>query len=198
MSFLSRTRSLVWVLAVFLLAISSGCHRETDDELIAKVNAGVAAGNFCGRAEVVDAVSTLYSRGNAKAHEPVVVDCLITSGATLLTDSARWTKESEARQVYDLLKKYEGGEVVNGLVRKVVTDAPRRLHVLFLGVKLGIAGSEQRLNQALDEHGDKQMAEDYLNSGSSELHEGGRRWSEKHGYHIKSGMGSHRASWGRF
>ena len=88
--------------------------------------------------------------------------------------------------------------LVDGLVRKVIQDPPNRLRVLFVGIKLGIRGSEERLIKALDEHGDKRMAEDFLNSGSPQLYYGAKRWANHHGYSISSGMGSHRASWGEF
>lgn len=161
-------------------------------------NIGLKTGSFRNQSEALRAAPTLLSRGNAKAATPEVVDCLITTGALLLTDNAVWTDPDEARYVYDLTKRYDNTTIVDGLVRKVIQDATNRLHVLFLGIKLGIPGSQERLNQILDEDGDKKMAEDFLNSGSSELHEGGKRWANSHGYSIVTAMGSHRASWGTF
>jgi len=72
------------------------------------------------------------------------------------------------------------------------------LRALFLGVKLGIPGTEERLNGILVKHGDKRMAEDFLNSGSQKLHDGGKQWAERHGYTIHTGLGSHRVTWGEF
>jgi hypothetical protein len=54
------------------------------------------------------------------------------------------------------------------------------------------------LNDLLLVHGDKSMAEDYLNAGSKELHDGGAAWARANGYTIKSGFGSSRVSWGSF
>lgn len=190
--------SALWFLLVSGLLVLMGCSSETDEQLFAKITPGLQLGSFRYQPEALRAVSKLLSRGHAKVKEPKVVDCLITTGALLLTDYAGWTERNEARNVYDLIKRYDNNTVVEGLVRKVIEDATNRLHVLFLGIKLGIPGSQERLNQVLDEHGDKEMAEDFLNSGSSELYEGGKRWANNHGYSIMTGMGSHRASWGNF
>lgn len=190
--------SALWLPLVCGLSILMGCSSETDEQLLAKMPPALQAGNFRNEPEALRAVSKLLSRGHAKVKEPKVVDCLVTTGALLLTDDADWTDRNEARQVYDLIKRYDDEIVIEGLVRKVIEDAPNRLHVLFLGIKLGIPRSQERLNQALDEHGDKEMAEDFLNSGSSELYEGGKRWANRRGYSIMTGMGSHRASWGDF
>ena len=190
--------SILCLLLVSVFSVLVGCSRETDEQLLMKMNAGLQAGNFHNQPEALRSVSKLLSRGNEKVCDPEVIDCIITTGALLLTDDAEWTDRNEARDVYDLIKRYDNGMVVDGLVRKVIQDATNRLHVLFLGIKLGIPGSQERLNKVLDEHGDKKMAEDFLNSGSSELYDGGKRWANTHGFSIMSGMGSHRASWGNF
>lgn len=190
--------SIFWFFLVCVLLSIIGCSSETDEQLIAKMNAGVLSGSFHNQPEALKAVSKLLRRGHAKAKDPKVIDCLITTGALLLTNNAEWIDRDEARDVYDLIKRYDDNTVVDGLVRKVIQDTTNRLHVLFLGIKLGITGSQARLNKILDEHGDMKMAEDFLNSGSSELYEGGKQWANNHGYSIMSGMGSHRASWGNF
>jgi hypothetical protein len=122
---------------------------------------------------------------------------LLRSGAQVMDDLGNWTDRSTARPIYDELKRMEGNTVTKAIVRKVIKDDDR-LRVLFVAVKLGIAGSEQRLNDVLYSYGDKSMAEDYLNSGSQSLYEGGRRWANSHGYYISTGMGSNRVGWGRF
>ena len=190
--------SALWFLLVCGLSVLMGCSSETDEQLLAKMTPGLQAGNFRNQPEALRAVPKLLTRGHAKIKEPKVVDCLVTTGALLLTDDAEWTDRNEAQNVYDLIKRYENKTVVEGLVRKVIQDETNRLHVLFLGIKLGIPGSQERLNQVLDERGDKKMAEDFLNSGSSKLYKGGKRWANNHGYSITTGMGSHRASWGNF
>lgn len=124
-------------------------------------------------------------------------DHLIRQCAQLLDRHADWTQRSEARRLYDALKSMDGNIVIKAIVRQVIDDE-NRLRVLLLAVKLGISGSEERLNNALQTYGDKSMAEDYLNSGSQLLYAGGQRWAARRGYTIGSGTGSHRVAWGRF
>jgi len=125
------------------------------------------------------------------------VEKLVASGARVLDVQGNWTDRSGGRRIYDELRGMDGVIVTKGLVRRVL-KCEKRLQVLFLAVKLGIAGSEERLIDVLDAYGDKSMAEDYLNSGSSILYEGARRWAQKRGGYIEAGMGSHRVGWGRF
>lgn len=74
----------------------------------------------------------------------------------------------------------------------------RRSRTLILAVKLGIPGSHDKLGALLMVYGDRSMAEDYLNSGSDELHDWAVKWGKAHGYSIHTGPGSNRAAWGRF
>lgn len=125
------------------------------------------------------------------------VDNLLRAGAKLLSGRGDWTNAVKARPIYDELKGMDGRLVAKAIVRRV-TNGEDRLRVLFLAVKLGIPGSEQRLNDLLQAYGDKSMAEDYLNSGSQLLNEGARRWASERGYSINSGGGSHRVAWDQF
>jgi hypothetical protein len=188
---------IFWVILICAALVYMRVNSKSDETLINIMNEGLKIGNFM-QPETLKAVSMLLNRDHPKAKEPKVIDCLITTGALLLTDDAEWMNRNEARDVYNLIKQYNDGIVVNGLVRKVIRDEGKRLHVLFLGIKLGVSGSQERLNKVLYKHGDEKMAEDFLNSGSPELYEGGKRWAKNHGYTIKSGVGSHRASWGKF
>jgi hypothetical protein len=122
---------------------------------------------------------------------------LLHAGAKLLDGRADWTDTAKARPIYDELKGMNGPIVTKAVVRKV-SAGEDRLRVLFLAVKLGIAGSEKHLNDALQVYGDKNMTEDYLNSGSQLLSEGAKRWANEHGYSINAGGGSHRVALGRF
>jgi ankyrin repeat protein len=124
-------------------------------------------------------------------------ETLIHSAAQLLDAEGDWTDNSRGRPLYDNLREMDGSIVIKAIVRKVIRDE-NRLRVLFLAVKLGISGSEERLNDVLHAYGDKSMAEDFLNSGSTSLYEGGKGWANSHGYYISTGMGSHRVGWGRF
>jgi len=126
-----------------------------------------------------------------------IAEQLIILAVNYLDDNANWTDRSRGRELYDALKGMDGDLVTKALVQQV-QNSNHRLQVLFLSVKLGIPGSEEALNQVLLNHGNQAMAEDYLNSGSSMLYEGGRQWANARGYEILTGPGSHRTSWGQF
>jgi hypothetical protein len=124
-------------------------------------------------------------------------DNYLRQGAELLDRNGSWKEPFKARPVYDELKSMDGELVTKAIVRKVIRNEDR-MRVLLLAVRLGIPGSEDRLNEVLQAYGDEHLAEDYLNCGSPLLYEGGQQWANARGYTIKSGMGSHRVSWGRF
>jgi hypothetical protein len=146
--------------------------------------------------EINAAVAAQNSR-NAKALQSDIVSRMIMAGANYIDDNAGWTDYNEGRKIYDYLKRADMGKVIESMQRVIVVHI-NRMHVLFLAVKLGLRGSEEALNSLLLTYGDVSMAEDYLNSGSSILNEGGRKWAKANGYMIGVGMGSHRVSWGSF
>lgn len=122
----------------------------------------------------------------------------IAAAASLLTIDGGWTDERKGRGLYRKLETQPHDAVVDALVLSILNDTELRLRVLILAIKLGIAKSEQQLVAVLMQFGDKSMAEDYLNSGSGALAEGGRTWANQRGYEILTGEGSHRAAWGSF
>lgn len=127
-----------------------------------------------------------------------MISRLVITGANCLDDNANWADVRQGHIVYGILKGNPEPLVTGSLRCVIVTDINRK-KVLFLAVKLGIPGSQKAINKLLMTHGDKSMAEDYLNSGSSDLYEGGAAWARAHGYYIMTGMfGSHRVSWGVF
>jgi hypothetical protein len=184
------------ILLLVLLSFSLGLAQQSN-ELIQQINLAVKQKPSELEVSALQAVYELVNKGDVKAQEPQILDALVSTGANCLNGQAGWVDAKRGRIVYDALKKIEGKLVTESLARKVIKGT-NRLHVLFLGVKLGIPGSQERLNQILMNHGDKKMAEDFLNSGSQDLFEGGKRWANAHGYRINTGMGSHRVGWGRF
>ncbi len=162
------------------------------------VRKAVNSGSFTGQPGALKALTCLIGSNNPTANDPDVIDCLIQSGASMLDDQADWTNPRQAREIYNTIKRFGNGHVTESLVRIVLANKANRLKVLILGVKLGIQGSETRLNQVLVDYGDVRMAEDFLNSGSEKLYEGGKQWGHKNGYEIQTGEGSHRTNWGSF
>jgi len=130
--------------------------------------------------------------------DPKVVDAIVVETANCLDSEAKWIHGSRSQKYYDELKYWnKPSYVINSLVRQVIVPE-RRLHILFLTVKLGIPGSEEKLADVLMQYGDKKMAEDYLNSGSTKLSDAGKLWAKKNGYIINAGTGSHRVYWGQY
>ena len=129
--------------------------------------------------------------------KPNAIDNLVYKGAGCLSDEADWINRDEGRRIYNILKTVKGEVVVDSLARHILKPEVR-LRALFLGVKLGIPETEERLNKILVKRGDKRMAEDFLNAGSQKLYDGAREWANEHGYFITTGMGSHRVTWGQF
>jgi hypothetical protein len=141
---------------------------------------------------------TLFDAGKQWLEKkPKAIDNIVFRGASFLSEEAEWVNVKDGKRHYDILKTVKGEVVVDSLARHVLKP-DIRLRALFLGVKLGIPGTEERLNDILVKRGDKRMAEDFLNAGSQKLYDGGREWANAHGYHIMSGMGSHRVRWGAF
>lgn len=122
----------------------------------------------------------------------------VISTADLLNSNGDWIDRNRGRNLYDNLRGLEKKYVTNSLVLQVIKNQRMRLRILILAIKLGIQDSEERLANLLMVYGDKTMAEDYLNCGSSALDAAGRNWASAHGYRIQTGPGSHRAAWGRF
>lgn len=118
--------------------------------------------------------------------------------ARLLTPAGQWSDAASASRLYNSLKAQPAGQVLNALVFEMIASESLRLPSLLVAIKLGLEDSEERLLAVLDVYGDEAMAEDYLNCGSKVLADGAGAWAKKHGYRIFSGLGSHRATWGRF
>jgi hypothetical protein len=126
------------------------------------------------------------------------IESKVVDATHLLTLDGSWTDAARARTLYDTLRARPKKYLINSIVLQIIRSHDRRLKVLMLAIKLGIRDSEDKLVAILMVYGDKPMAEDYLNSGSNTLAEGGRRWAAARGYTINTGVGSHRAAWGQF
>ena len=126
------------------------------------------------------------------------LDKKVVACASLVTRSGGWTDAVQGRTRYDELQSSNGKAVKISLCQQVLANPKLQTHIVLLAIKLGITGSENELVRVLFEYGDRSMAEDYLNSGSSLLNDGGYRWAKAHGYNVKKGMGSHRSNWGSF
>lgn len=180
---------LIAIIGILLAIIGLSCGK-SEEELLNELNSDDTNVRL-------NAISVLLDRGNPAAKYPEVIDWLVTSSANLLDDSANWNNSDQARKFYNTLKKIEGELVIKSLVRHLFKPEIR-LRVLYLGIKLGIEGSEEELIEVLNSRGNKTMAEDFLNSGSSKLSNAATDWAKRHGYTIITVPGGPRISWGRF
>ncbi len=187
------------MLVALILFLTLGCEREqkTDKQLWQEVNSAIEKNSSNLSSPSIKSINNLLSHDNSKVKEAQVINCLVLTGANCLDSDANWTNKDKGRDVYDVLQRFSNDRVSDSLVRNVL-NSEDRLKILFLGVKLGIDGSEKKLNSALMEHGDEYMAEDYLNSGSSKLYDGGQKWAKENGYSMITGPGSNRTEWGEF
>jgi hypothetical protein len=141
---------------------------------------------------------TAAYQDNLRHAEKQWAEHLVVDAAGYLDSQGQWTDRDKGRPLYDALKALDG-EVVTAVLVSQIRRPDHRKQVLFLSVKLGIQQSEEALVNALMRYGNEVMAEDFLNSGSTALAEGGERWAIARGYEvIHEPGGSHRATWGSF
>lgn len=126
------------------------------------------------------------------------IEARVAELVALISDSGEWVDRGAALGKFQALKSQPAPFVTNALALQVIGVAQRRARTLVAAVKLGIGDSQEKLGALLMVYGDKSMAEDYLNSGSTVLHSWAVRWGNAHGYRISTGQGSHRATWGQF
>lgn len=170
---------------------------ETYQKVFGEVNNAISYNSSNLNGHTIVSISNLIKQNNETIKQPKIIDALVITGSNCLDKHANWTDRERGRQVYNVLKRFDDSLTTDSLIRQVL-KSHNRLQVLFLGVKLGTKGSQEKLNALLMKHGDKSMAEDFLNSGAQKLYEGGKKWANAHGYYISTGMGSHRVAWGRF
>jgi hypothetical protein len=69
------------------------------------------------------------------------------------------------------------------------------VHIYPALIYIGKSGTEEALIRALENYGDKSMAETFLNSGNPLLEEAAEEWAEDHGYRVMPGGGGG-TNWG--
>jgi hypothetical protein len=133
----------------------------------------------------------------AQLGEVGVIEQLLGDGVACLTAAGGWLDPERGRRLYDQLVGRRPKVFNPALVRRAVAgrDGPR---LLYLAIKVGVRGSEQKLAEVLHGYGTKEMAEDYLNCGSPALRAAAELWARRRRYRIYYTGGEHPVSWGRF
>jgi hypothetical protein len=115
-----------------------------------------------------------------------------------------WQPRTEREEIYLRICQRQVRELTEAwdrtrrlLLKDALSLDKRRVHNAVLTfVSLGREDVVPELERILDQHGDKEMAETYLNCGNKSLADKARDWAAGRGYRISSGRGSHEADWG--
>ncbi|MEU6562261.1 ankyrin repeat domain-containing protein [Nocardia nova] len=118
-------------------------------------------------------------------------------GVRCLNSDGIWRARDSGLHVYHQLQG-SPGSIYNPAVVRQVLEPEHRRELLILAIKVGKAGSQEKLAEALDAFGDKTMAEDYLNAGSPFLQQAAHRWAWVHNYKIYRTPGAVNIVWGQF
>jgi hypothetical protein len=87
-----------------------------------------------------------------------------------------WLNEKRARPLYESLTR-RSPRIYNPALVRVFLGYKYYRRVVCLAVKVGMPGSEERLAQILHAYGTKEIATDFLNSGSPALAAAAREWA---------------------
>ncbi|HEY4018133.1 MAG TPA: hypothetical protein VGM75_05570 [Pseudonocardiaceae bacterium] len=159
-----------------------------------------------GEQQAIDTLVAYGAKDNLRNKEglsPVDIGIMATAEARLtegvgyLAGDGTWRDPDRGRVVYFDLKRVPARIYNPAVVRCVLRNQDRR-KLLHLAIKVGMPDSEERLVQVLNGYGTRDMAMDYLNSGSSVLREGAERWARRHNYHVYYTGGRSAVAWGRF
>lgn len=156
----------------------------------------------------INAIEVLGEMGDRRAMEPLT-NCLrdwrlgpIATGALF---KLGWAPQTDADRTHVMIAKRQRTGLVESwnVTQKVLLDdvsSRDYRHIenaLYAFIGIGKGEIIPVLIEKLDRHGNKIMAEAYLNCGHPELRSAAEAWARRNGYVINSGSGSHPVSWGR-
>lgn len=121
-------------------------------------------------------------------------------------DKWGWEPSSDTEQVYVWVCRGDGEslgahwEKTRGVLLDDVRSGSRRKiqNAVYTFVSLAKEEIIPELVRILDSEGNIEMAETFLNCGQDELEKAARSWADRHGYRISTGVGAHKATWGRW
>jgi len=122
----------------------------------------------------------------------IAIDSLLMHWHASNTDVTRETIEREMAEVTEA----GAAERYRSIMQKRDLSSIAAIHVAL--INQGQADTVPVLIEALESHGHKQMALDYIGSGNPALEEAGRSWAEDNGYEVVVGLpyGGGRGAWG--
>jgi HEAT repeat protein len=139
------------------------------------------------------AIGALGDLGDKRAISPLsdaLPDWNLNGALVSALEKLGWKPASDAEQIYDWIGKQDTSHLKQawGKTSKVLLDDvssgdQRKVeNAVYSFVALGDPKVVDDLVQALDDHGDKDMAETFLNSGNDKLQQAAHDWASSNGY----------------
>jgi len=154
------------------------------------------------------AIEALGNLGDKRAIAPlsnVLPDWNLNGSLVSALEQLGWKPASDSEQVYDWIGKKDSVHLKQQWekTRKVLLDdvssgdRQKVQNAVYSFVALGDPKVVDDLVQALDDHGDQEMAETYLNCSNDRLEQAARDWASRNGYQtIAIPTGSTPMHWG--
>jgi HEAT repeat protein len=153
------------------------------------------------------AIGALGDLGDKRAIAPLrdaLPDWNLNASLVTALEKLGWKPASDAEQIYDWIGKQDSSHLKQGwektskvLLEDVSSGDQRKVqNAVYSFMALGEPKVLDDLVQILDDHGDKDMAETFLNCGNDKLEQAANDWAKNNGYTITPIPGSSHQSWG--
>jgi HEAT repeat protein len=154
------------------------------------------------------AIEALGNLGDKRAVSPLseaLPDWNLNGALVSALEKLGWKPASDAEQIYDWIGKQDSSHLKQSwektskvLLDDVSSGDQRKVqNAVYSFMALGEPKVVDDLVQAIDDHGDKDMAETYLNCGNEKLAQAARDWASKNGFQtIMLPAGSSHQNWG--
>jgi len=154
------------------------------------------------------AIGALGDLGDKRAIAPLrdaLPDWNLNAGLVPALEKLGWKPASDADQIYDWIGKQDSSHLKQAwektskvLLDDVSSGDQRKVqNAVYCFVALGEPKVVDDLVRILDDHGDKDMAETFLNCGNDKLEQAARDWASKNGFQtMMLPAGSSHQNWG--
>ncbi|MDE3084231.1 MAG: HEAT repeat domain-containing protein [Verrucomicrobiota bacterium] len=153
------------------------------------------------------AIEALGHLGDKRAIEPLskaLPDWNLNAALVSALEQLGWKPTSDAEQVYTWIAKKNSEQLKKewGKTRKVLlddvgsNDHQKIENAVYSFMAIGDGKIIDDLVQILDDQGDKDIAETYLNCGNEKLAQAARDWASKNGYQTIPIPGGGHMQWG--
>jgi HEAT repeat protein len=154
------------------------------------------------------AIGALGDLGDKRAIAPLhdaLPDWNLNASLVPALEKLGWKPASDAEQIYDWIGKQDSSHLKQAwektskvLLDDVSSGDQRKVqNAVYSFMALGEPKVLDDLVQILDDHGDKDMAETFLNCGNDKLEQAARDWASKNGFQtMMLPTGSSHQNWG--